>query len=191
MTHSLHDVQASKGASKVDSSKDDLSDERIRNTNRLEDRSSIVEEIVGAGQLLQALERHPQEGAVEGLVSGLEAINPASPDPLLHLELVNDLVDLCEDVAVGGRVLFLDTIDTRNSFCGLVPLSLCRQPSVMRRVRILNKVSLESTYRGDSGIRLIPAINMAGKINPSPMSNFQDESPPRERVPMAMQSRKR
>lgn len=99
----LHNIHPSECAYKVDCAKDDLGDKRVLNTNRLEDRCSIlsqevsfnsglpdgrtyVEEVVGTGQLLEHLQSHTQKRSVELLVPGLEAINPASLDRRLVLD---------------------------------------------------------------------------------------------------------
>lgn len=61
-TELLHNVQTTEGAPKVNGAKDDLGDEGILNTNGLEDGSTVVEEVVGASELLERLETHPYHG---------------------------------------------------------------------------------------------------------------------------------
>jgi hypothetical protein len=48
----FHNVYATECTDKVDNSQDDLRDIRVLNADRLEDRSAIVEKVIGSGELL-------------------------------------------------------------------------------------------------------------------------------------------
>ena len=82
-TKVLHDVETEEGAEDVDGTEDDLGDEGVLNTNRLEDGGTVVEEVVGTGELLQTLHDHTKEGTVYELASALvasKALVPATPE---------------------------------------------------------------------------------------------------------------
>lgn len=57
-TDLLENNQAEECAEEVDCAEDDLSDERVRQTNRRKDCRAIVEEVVGTGELLERLDSH-------------------------------------------------------------------------------------------------------------------------------------
>lgn len=99
-THPFHDVQASKCADKVDGAENDLSNEAIIDSNTLEDSGTVVEKVVGTRQLLEALQRHAQEGAVPRFVCPFEAIEPSTLYATLRFDLVGNFVDLCLDEAI-------------------------------------------------------------------------------------------
>lgn len=64
-TELLDEVQTREGHGDVDSSQDELYHDGILDARRLEDRSTIVEEEVRSGPLLQELECHAEERPVD------------------------------------------------------------------------------------------------------------------------------
>ena len=94
----LNHVQTAKGGDEVDGAEDDGGDEAVGETSTLEDGRSVVEEVVGAGELLQALQEHAQGDTVEHARAGQELV------PHLHsglgVELFLDLVEFLDDDAV-------------------------------------------------------------------------------------------
>ncbi len=55
VTYPLHNIHASESADEVDCTKDDLRHVRVIEAHRRENRCSVIEEIVGARQLLEGL----------------------------------------------------------------------------------------------------------------------------------------
>ena len=97
MTHSFHNVQAPKSADKVDGAKNDLCHKAVNNPHTLKYSCPIVEKIICARQLLEALERHAKQGAVEGLPFWSEASNPPGLEASLSLNLPDYAVDFIAD----------------------------------------------------------------------------------------------
>lgn len=60
----FHDVNATKRATEVDGTQDNLRNIAVGNSNRLEDCRAIVEKVVGASKLLNSLEGHAKERPV-------------------------------------------------------------------------------------------------------------------------------
>jgi hypothetical protein len=70
-----------------------MSDDQLKKDHRLT-------EIVGTGKLLEHLQGHAEQGAVQNLVLGLEAGNPTSLDGLLIFDRALDLIGLSSDDVV-------------------------------------------------------------------------------------------
>ena len=94
----LDHVQTAKGGDEVDGAEDDRGDEAVGEPGALEDGGTVVEEVVGAGELLQALQEHAEGNPVEHARAGQKLV------PHLHtrlgVELLLDLVEFLDDHAV-------------------------------------------------------------------------------------------
>ena len=124
----LHDVETAERAAEVDSTENDLRDEGIVDTDRLEDRCAVlderhvsimarlawcrrthVEEVVSTRQLLEHLERRDQKCSVELLALQREAVQPASLHRLLVLNSLTHLLHLAVDDEVVCSLRARDT----------------------------------------------------------------------------------
>lgn len=113
-TKVLNNVETTESGTKVDSAENDLSDKAVGNTSTLHDGSSVVEEVVGTGQLLQGLEDHSQDNTEEHARGGQKLV------PLLILGfgllLLLDLIQFFHDAVV----VLGDTIESGQGEAGLV-----------------------------------------------------------------------
>jgi hypothetical protein len=71
---SLNKPQPRERAHNIHSPQDNLSNKTIRNPDRLENRGPVVEKVVCPSQLLERLQRHPEESTVEDLPAGIKRI---------------------------------------------------------------------------------------------------------------------
>ena len=118
-TKVLNNVETTKGGSKVDSSENDLSDERVGDTGTLEDGGTIVEEVVGASELLQSLEDNTQKNTVQHAWGGDKFV-PFLGLLLFSVELRLDFSQLADD----DDVVLWDTVETGHSRTGSVNLAV-------------------------------------------------------------------
>ncbi len=79
----LDDVQSVEGSAEIDAVQDHLSDERVVDTGSLEDHRTVVEEVVGASQLLEHLEGDAKKDTICHLGSS-EHVDPFLDDSLMY-----------------------------------------------------------------------------------------------------------
>lgn len=97
----LNDVETTEGSTEVNSTQNDLSDEAVVDTSTSHDGSSVVEEVVGTGELLQRLEDHTQDDTEEHARGGQELV----PFLLLAFSrlLLTNLIQFFQDTVVVFR----------------------------------------------------------------------------------------
>lgn len=117
-TKVLDDVETTESGTEVDSTQDDLSDEAVVDTSTSHDGSSVVEEVVGTGELLQRLEDHTQDDTEEHARGGQEFV----PFLLLAFSrlLLTDLIQFFQDTIVVLR----NTIEFGQVTTGFVDTAL-------------------------------------------------------------------
>lgn len=115
-TKVLDHVQTNKGDGKVDGVEDDLGDEGV-DLHRFEDGRAVVEEVVGAGKLLEHLQSHAESDTISharGLEHADELLDRASLDLVFGAELALNLHDL----GVDGPVVFCGSVHTADGLLG-------------------------------------------------------------------------
>lgn len=103
----LNHVQTNKGDAKVDTVKDDLGNKGV-DLHRLEDGGSVVEEVVGASELLQHLQSHAKSNTVSHSGS-LEHCNELFDGAMLDLVFATQLALNLSDLSVNSPVIFRGT----------------------------------------------------------------------------------
>lgn len=114
----FNDVQTPKGRTEVHAAENHLRDESIVDTRAVEDDRTVVEEVVGTGQLLKRLQYDPQTDAIHH-PRALEHLDPAEQASLgsaFCFELLLDLGELVLDHAVVRR----DAVEFRHGMLCLV-----------------------------------------------------------------------
>lgn len=128
---SLDEVQARESRSDVDGSEDELDQQGVVNTSRLEDGRSVVEEVVDAGPLLEELDAETQESAVHNArfrAAAGEALPPAShAGALLLLDAVVHFSEIVLDQLVMEVVL--QPAEPRHGHARLFPAVFAGQPA--------------------------------------------------------------
>ena len=117
-TKVLNNIETTKGSTEVDSTQNDLGDEAVVDTSTLHDGGSVVEEVVGTGELLQRLEHHTQDDTEEHARGGQELV----PFLVLALSLLllTDLIEFLQDTGVVLR----DTVELGQVATGLINTTL-------------------------------------------------------------------
>lgn len=108
----LNHVQTNKGNAKVDAVKDDLGNKGV-DLHRLEDGGSVVEEVVGASELLQHLKGHTESNTV-GHAGSLEHGNELLDGAMLDLIFAAQLALNLSDLSVNSPVVLCGTKDSAN-----------------------------------------------------------------------------
>jgi len=112
----LNNVQARQGHTEVDSAKDNLGNERVAQTDTLEDASSVVEDEVGTGQLLQRLQSDSKHSPVEHARTGENLVPRGIASVLLLVQLLLHIGHLLSNNAVVGG----DTVELRHDVASLL-----------------------------------------------------------------------
>jgi hypothetical protein len=128
-THPFHNVQPPKGTHEVNRSQDNLRNITIADANAHEDSRAVVEKVVRARQLLEALQAHPQERAIEQFMFRLEAIDPPARLGAFLLDLLCDLVDFGLYEAVRALIFRTDSVGARYRAFSFLQAAVCSQPA--------------------------------------------------------------
>lgn len=112
----LNNIQARQGHTEVDSAKNDLGDERVAQTDTLEDAGSVVEDEVGTGQLLQRLQSDSKHSTVEHARTSENLVPGSIASVLLLVQLLLHIGHLLSNNAVVGR----DTVELRHDVASLL-----------------------------------------------------------------------
>lgn len=122
-TEGLHNPQSHKGHAKVDSAHDDLGDIAVAETGGGEDGVTVVEDEVGAGELLQGLDANSKQGTPEHGGTSENFVPGRGAGGLLLFEFFLHFLQLRDDLSVVGG----DTGKLAHDFAGLVSLALTIQ----------------------------------------------------------------
>ena len=117
-TKVLDDVETTESGTEVDGTQNDLSDKAVVDTSTSHDGSSVVEEVVGTGELLQRLQDHTQDDTEEHARGGQELV----PFLLLAFSglLLTDLIEFFQDTVVVLR----NTVELGQVATGLINTTL-------------------------------------------------------------------
>jgi hypothetical protein len=139
---------------------------------------------VGAGKLLEGLEHHAEEGAVERPVRRREALAPPGLEALLGLDLLVHLLDL----VVHDRVLRRDAVHARQRRARLLQTALLRQPARGLGLPCLSVSENEAAERARvRTMKTMPKERMSGHRKAMPTTVRQLPDAPISRVPMLTQ----
>lgn len=119
----LNHVQTDEGDAKVDTVEDDLGNKRV-DLHRLEDGRAVVEEVVGASELLEHLKGHTKSNTIShagSLEHGNELLDRAILDLVFTAQLALDF----DNLSVHCPVVFRGTIHSADCLFGplLFPVS--------------------------------------------------------------------
>jgi hypothetical protein len=128
-THPFHNVQPPKGTHEVNRPQDNLRNITIADANTHEDSRAVVEKVVRARELLEALQAHPQERAIQQFMFRLEAIDPPARLSAFLLDLLCDLVDFGLYEAVRAFVFRTDSVGAGYRAFGFLQSAVCGQPA--------------------------------------------------------------
>lgn len=118
----LNHVQTNKGDAKVDTVEDDLGNKGV-DLHRLEDGGTVVEEVVGASELLQHLKSHTESNTIGHTGSfphGDELLDGAMLDLVFAAQLALNLSDL----SVNSPVVFRGAKYSTNCLLGSFLLAM-------------------------------------------------------------------
>lgn len=119
-------VQAGECASEVDGAEDNRRDVGVGQTDRLEDGCAVVEVEVGSGELLQSLERDPQDGSIGHAWAGEDLVPRVfASTSAFSVELAFDLPDFSLDFGM----VFRDAVADRDRLAGVLDSALAVSPT--------------------------------------------------------------
>lgn len=121
----LNNPQRNQSSANVDGTENDRGNVRVRQAGGLEDGGAVVEEIVGARELLASLKNHTEKGAVEHTRAGEDLVPGVIAASGLSLLLVLNVLNLAVDeLVIGGN-----TVQTSHDVAGLLNVALAVEPA--------------------------------------------------------------